>query len=194
MVAGSRTTSDWPGKAAARVVRGYDPLVAEALTDAELDFLRLAVLDALRSLHAETTPVALTKLTALLGDRVGQESIGTAVDDLRERALVWGDSEVRVAAEASAGLPWYPGQAVLEGPEYAGAEIADRLAVLDDAQRELLRRLMEGSPMGRTRDAAPGTPPDRPVQRLLAAGLLRQVDAETVILLYPAAGQPAAAR
>ena len=36
--------------------------------------------------------------------------------------------------------------------------------------------------MGRTRDAAPGTPPDRPVQRLLAAGLLRQVDAETVIL------------
>ena len=35
--------------------------------------------------------------------------------------------------------------------------------------------------MGRTRDAAPGTP-DRPVQRLLAAGLLRQVDADTVIL------------
>ena len=36
--------------------------------------------------------------------------------------------------------------------------------------------------MGRTRDAAPGTPADRPVQRLLAAGLLRQVDADTVIL------------
>ena len=36
--------------------------------------------------------------------------------------------------------------------------------------------------MGRTRDAAPGTPPDRPVQRLLAAGLLRQVDTDTVIL------------
>jgi hypothetical protein len=36
--------------------------------------------------------------------------------------------------------------------------------------------------VGRTRDAAPGTPPDRPVQRLLAAGLLRQVDADTVIL------------
>ena len=36
--------------------------------------------------------------------------------------------------------------------------------------------------MGRTRDAAPGTPPDTPVPRLLAAGLLRQVDEETVIL------------
>ena len=72
---------------------------------------------------------------------------------------MWGDSEVRVAAEASSGLPWYPGQAVLEGAEPTGAEIADRLADIDDAQRDLLRRLMEGSPMGRTRDAAPGTPP-----------------------------------
>ena len=36
--------------------------------------------------------------------------------------------------------------------------------------------------MGRTRDAAPGTPPDRPVQRLLAAGLLRRIDDDTVIL------------
>ncbi len=46
----------------------------------------------------------------------------------------------------------------------------------------MLQKLLEGSPVGRTRDAAAGTPPDRPVQRLLAAGLLRQVDADTVIL------------
>jgi hypothetical protein len=46
----------------------------------------------------------------------------------------------------------------------------------------VLDRLMIGSPVGRTRDAAPGTPLDRPVQRLLAAGLLRQVDTETVVL------------
>ena len=170
-----------PGSIAALAARAQARQSVKAATD-ELDFLRLAVLDALLTLHAETTPVPLTKLTALIGDRVGEEAVAAAVDDLRERALVWGDSEVRVAAEASAGLPWYPGQAVLEGAEYTGAEIADRLAVVDDAQRDLLQRLMEGSPMGRTRDAAPGTPPDRPVQRLLAAGLLRQVDAETVIL------------
>jgi hypothetical protein len=36
--------------------------------------------------------------------------------------------------------------------------------------------------MGRTRDAAPGAPPERPVPRLLASGLLRRIDAETVIL------------
>ena len=134
----------------------------------------------------------LTKLLALIGDRAGEDAVTAAVDDLRERALVWGDSAVRVAAEAAAGLPWYPGQAVLEGPEHTADEIADRLAGLDDAQLDLLQRLLEGSPMGRTRDAAPGTPPDRPVQRLLAAGLLRQVDADTVIL--PRLVGPGAAR
>ncbi|MDX1887247.1 helicase-associated domain-containing protein [Mycolicibacterium sp. 120270] len=170
-----------PGSIAALAARAQARQSVKAATDG-LDFLRLGVLDALLTLHAETTPVALTKLTALLGDRVDEDAIAAAVDDLRERALVWGDSELRVAAEASSGLPWYPGQAVLEGPEYADAETADRLAGVDEAQRDLLRRLMEGSPVGRTRDAAPGTPPDRPVQRLLAAGLLRQVDAETVIL------------
>jgi hypothetical protein len=170
-----------PGSIAALAARAQARQSVKAATD-ELDFLHLAVLDGLLTLHAETTPVPLTKLTALIDGRVGEDDVAAAVDDLRERALVWGDPEVRVAAEASAGLPWYPGQAVLEGTEHTGDEIADRVAVVDDAQRDLLRRLTEGSPMGRTRDAAPGTPPDRPVQRLLAAGLLRQVDAETVIL------------
>lgn len=62
------------------------------------------------------------------------------------------------------------------------AELTALLETLDAPQRDLLDRLLDGSPVGRTRDAAPGTPPDRPVQRLLAAGLLRQVDHETVIL------------
>src|SRR3954468_15100729 len=170
-----------PGSIAALAARAQARQSVKAATD-ELDFLHLAVLDALLTLHADTTPVPLSKLTSLIDGRAGEDAVTAAVDDLRERALVWGDTEVRVAAEASAGLPWYPGQAVLEGAELTGAEIADRLAVVDDAQRDLLRKLLEGSPMGRTRDAAPGTPPDRPVQRLLAAGLLRQVDADTVIL------------
>lgn len=113
-----------PGSIAALAARAQARQSVKAATD-ELDFLHLGVLDALLTLHAETTPVPLTKLTALLADRVDEESITAAVDDLRERALLWGDSEVRVAAEASAGLPWYPGQAVLEGPEYGAAEIAD---------------------------------------------------------------------
>jgi hypothetical protein len=170
-----------PGTIAALAARAQARQSVKAATDG-LDFLRLTVLDALLVLHADTTAVPLAKLLALIGERADEDTVGAAVEDLRERALVWGDASVRVAAEAAAGLPWYPGQATVEGGEHTAEEIAARLAALDAAQLELLRKLLEGSPMGRTRDAAPGTPPDRPVQRLLSAGLLRQVDAETVIL------------
>ena len=168
-----------PGTIAALAARAQTRQSVKAATD-ELDFLRLAVLDGLLVLHADTAAVPLTKLLALIGDRASEAAITAAVEDLRARALVWGDATVRVATEAAAGLPWYPGQASVEDTEQTG--ITARLEAADAAQLELLQRLLEGSPMGRTRDAAPGTPPDRPVQRLLAAGLLRQVDAETVIL------------
>lgn len=168
-----------PGSIAALAARAQARQSVKAATD-ELDFLALAVLDALLVLHADTTAVPLTKLVELIGDRVGEDIVMAAVDGLRERALVWGDSAVRVAAETATGLPWYPGQASVEDTD--PTDIAARLDALDEPQLDLLNKLLEGSPMGRTRDAAPGTPPDRPVQRLLAAGLLRQVDAETVIL------------
>ncbi|MBB2773688.1 helicase-associated domain-containing protein [Mycolicibacterium monacense] len=171
-----------PGTIAALAARATSRQSVKAATDG-LDFLRLAVLDALLVLHADTTAVPLTKLFELIGGRADEGAIVVAVDDLRARALVWGDDDqVRVAAEAASGLPWYPGQAVVETAEHGADDIAEKLAGLDTAQRELLERLLEGSPVGRTRDAAPGTPADRPVQRLLAAGLLRQVDDDTVIL------------
>lgn len=170
-----------PGTIAALAARATSRQSVKAATDG-LDFLRLAVLDALLVLHADTTAVPSTKLFELLGARADENAIIVAVDDLRARALVWGDDEVRVAAEAASGLPWYPGQAVVETAEHGADDIEQKLAGLDTAQRELLERLLEGSPVGRTRDAAPGTPADRPVQRLLAAGLLRQVDDDTVIL------------
>nr|WP_090342693.1 helicase-associated domain-containing protein [Mycolicibacterium malmesburyense]CRL73264.1 DNA-binding protein [Mycolicibacterium malmesburyense] len=170
-----------PGTIAALAARAQARQSVKAATD-DLDFLRLAVLDALLVLHADTTAVPVTKLVELIGDRAPEAAVTEAVDDLRDRALVWGVAAVRVAAEAVAGLPWYPGQATVEDTAATPDEIAARLESLDEAQSELLQKLLEGSPMGRTRDAAPGTPPDRPVQRLLAASLLRQVDAETVIL------------
>lgn len=170
-----------PGTIAALAARATSRQSVKAATDG-LDFLRLAVLDALLVLHADTAAVPLTKLFALIGPRAAESAVTEAVDDLRTRALVWGDEEVRVAAEAVSGLPWYPGQAVVETTDRDPADIAAELTGLDTAQRDLLDRLLEGSPVGRTRDAAPGTPPDRPVQRLLAAGLLRQVDDDTVIL------------
>jgi hypothetical protein len=105
-----------------------------------------------------------------------------ALDDLKERALVWGDTELRAAPDAGAGLPWHPGQVTLEDASQSAEQIAELIDGLDDPQRELLDRLLEGSPLGRTRDAAPGAPADRPVPQLLAMGLLRRIDADTVIL------------
>lgn len=168
-----------PGTIAALAARAQARQSVKAATD-DLDYLQLAMLDGLLVLHADTTAVPLTKLLELFGDQAPQDTVAAAVDALRERALVWGDAAVRVVGEAAAGLPWFPGQATVEDTD--PTDLPDRLAALDEAQSELLHKLLEGSPVGRTRDAAPGTPPDRPVQRLLAAGLLRQLDSETVIL------------
>jgi hypothetical protein len=171
-----------PGSIAALAARAVARQSVKAATD-ELDFLHLAVLDGLLVLHAETAAVPVAKLVALIGERADEQSVLTALDDLRERALVWGDdAAVRVSTEAAAGLPWYPGQAILEDSSKSGAEISAAIDALDEPQTELLERLLTGSPVGRTRDAAPGAPADRPVPLLLAAGLLRQLDEETVIL------------
>lgn len=170
-----------PGTIAALAARATSRQSVKAATDS-LDFLHLAVLDALLVLHADTGEVPVTEVTTLLADRVDEKPVIAALDDLRERALVWGDSAVRVVPEAAAGLPWFPGQAVVEATNHSADEIASLLEGLDQAQGDLLARLLDGSPVGRTRDAAPDTPPDRPVRRLLEAGLLRQLDNETVIL------------
>lgn len=170
-----------PGSIAALAMRAQARQSVRAATD-ELDFLRLAVIDALLVLHADSAPVPIAKLLALIGDRALEADVVDALDDLKERALVWGDSELRVAADAGAALPWYPGQAILEDEGRSGDQIAALLDDLDDGEFIVLEKLLEGSPIGRTRDAAPGAPQDRPVPRLLAKGLLRRIDAETVIL------------
>ncbi|BBX46340.1 helicase-associated domain-containing protein [Mycobacterium cookii] len=170
-----------PGSIAALAARAQARQSLKAATD-ELDFLRLAVIDALVVLHADTTPVPVAKLLTLIGDRAPEAEVLNALADLKDRALAWGDGELRVAQDAGAGLPWHPGQVTLEDASVNPDQIAELIDGLDDPQRELLDRLLEGSPLGRTRDAAPGAPADRPVPQLLALGLLRRIDADTVIL------------
>jgi hypothetical protein len=170
-----------PGSISALAARAQTRQSVKAVTD-DLDFLRLAVLDALLLLRADGELVRPAKLIALIGDRADEVDVNAAVDDLKARALIWGDTALRVTPEAASGLPWHPGQVTLEANGDDPARVAELLADVDPAQRELLDRLVDGSPVGRTRDAAPGTPADRPVQRLLASGLLRQVDVDTVIL------------
>lgn len=175
-----------PGTVAALAARAAARQSVKVATD-DLDFRHLAVLDALLSVHADTTVVTFAELTgALAGRGADVADVRAAVDDLAARALVWGDLEgegaLRVVAEAASSLPWYPGQVTSEDTSPTGAEITAALESVDETARDLLDKLLEGSPIGRTRDAMPGTPPDRPVPRLLAAGLLRRIDDETVIL------------
>src|SRR6185437_1847861 len=146
-----------PGSIAALAARTQARQSIKAATD-ELDFLRLAVLDALLVLQADSTAVPTAKLLALIGDRAPEAAVADALDDLRDRALAWGDAAVRVAGDAGSGLPWLPGQVTLEDPSQTGEQIADLIAGLDEAQTDVLEKLLDGSPMGRTRDAAPGAP------------------------------------
>src|ERR1700712_2672364 len=170
-----------PGSISALAARAQSRQSVKAATDG-LDFLALAILDALLVLRADGGGVPVTKLSTLIGDRVNESDLRGALDALRARALAWGDDAVRVAPESAAGLPWHPGQVTVEADGLDANRIVELLDAVDQPQRELLERLVDGSPIGRTRDAATGTPADRPVQRLLAVGLLRQVDEDTVIL------------
>ncbi|QUR68868.1 helicase-associated domain-containing protein [Mycobacterium spongiae] len=170
-----------PGSIAALAARAQARQSVKAATD-ELDFLRLAILDALLVLQADTAPVPITKVLSLVGDRAAHTDVIDALDDLKQRALAWGDATVRVAADAGTALPWHQGQVTLEESSRTADQINELLAALTQSQRDVLEKLLAGSPIGRTRDAAPGAQPDRPVPQLLSMGLLRRIDAETVIL------------
>ncbi|WP_304113853.1 helicase-associated domain-containing protein [Mycolicibacterium bacteremicum] len=167
-----------PSTIAALAARAQARQSVKAATDG-LTYLHLAVLDALLVLHAEAAPVPRDAVTDFIGTRADAAEVQTALDDLADRALVWGDENLRVVAEVTAGLPWYPGQAVHDGPELTAGQIRELLDGLDEPSTELLTRLVEGSPIGRTRDAIPGAPADRPAQRLLAAGLLHRIPSDT---------------
>ncbi len=120
---------------------------------------------------------------AALAGRADDADIAARIDLLRDRALVWGpDDALRTAAHAPAALP---GRSLhLTGPlaDLDTEALRSRIDGLDERERELLDTLAQGSPLGRTRDAAPTADPSRPVPRLLALDLLARVDDQTVEL------------
>src|SRR6201996_3254460 len=69
-----------PGSIAALAARAQARQSVKAATD-ELDFLRLAVLDALLVLQADSAPVPTAKLLALIDDRASEgEGTGALAD------------------------------------------------------------------------------------------------------------------
>src|ERR1700710_2833354 len=82
-----------PGSISALAARAQSRQVVKAAPDG-LDFLALVVLDALLVLRADGGGVPVAKLFALIGDRAGADDVPTALEQLRARALAWGDDAV----------------------------------------------------------------------------------------------------
>lgn len=74
-----------PGSIAALAARAQARQSVKAATD-ELDFLRLAVFDALLVLQADTAPVPIVRLLAVIGDRAAQADVLGALALGRDRS------------------------------------------------------------------------------------------------------------
>lgn len=150
----------------------------------EFDMATLVVLDTMITELDEIAVVTRAQVHKLLMERAGYTAaaVDSAIDRLLANGIVWGEPELRVSAGASAALPWPVGGSRPEEDALTPDQIAAALDSVGEAERTLLDRLAYTSPIGRTRDAAPDTPADRPVQRLLTAKLLRWIDEQTVEL------------
>ena len=127
----------------------------------------LAVLERLADAGAELDPVDASE--------IGE------VAHLRELALVFGpDEELRISPGTLTALP--PGWRVTDSLP-AGADEA--LDALPARERKVLETLASSGGVGTTSAAGPDADPSAPVAKLLAAGLLVRVDANTVRLPRP---------
>ena len=127
----------------------------------------LAVLERLADAGAELDPVDAGEL----GD----------VAHLRELALVFGPVEaLRISPGTLTALP--PGWRVTDTLPEGAAEALDALPA---RERKVLETLASSGGVGTTSAAGPDADPSAPVAKLLAAGLLVRVDANTVRLPRP---------
>ncbi|WP_018332372.1 helicase-associated domain-containing protein [Actinomycetospora chiangmaiensis] len=155
----------------------------------DLDALHLALVDALLVAEADQSPADPAHVLGLLGADVPPEVGRAALDRLRVLALVWdvpddGSGPVGVRAvpalrdtarryPAGLGRP-APSDSVLHREDPAAV-----MAALPADERAVVDALDRDGPVGRSR-ARDGD--DNPVARLLAAGVLRRIDDDTVEL------------
>ncbi|WP_037165155.1 helicase-associated domain-containing protein [Rhodococcoides fascians] len=147
-----------------------------------LDTLALTILELLSIEGAGDLPVTRARLDDVIDKRATAKAVDRALTALRERALVWGTRTLRMAPAAPDAVPWRIGRILDADDSLTPERVTEALAGIESSERGLLDTLARSSPVGRTRDAAPGTSPDRPVQKLLRAGLLTWLDEQTVEL------------
>ncbi|WP_076481699.1 helicase-associated domain-containing protein [Williamsia sterculiae] len=150
------------------------------LVGESLDLLAVAVLE---QFLAAAGPLSREAVIAALDGRADKDDIVERMDLLTDRALLWHSGEqLEAVANAGSALPWRGMHTAGPLAERTVAEVSAQIEALPEHQHDLLSTLATGSPLGRTRDAARDAPADRPVQQLLAAGLLGRVDDQTVEL------------
>ncbi|MFC9892644.1 helicase-associated domain-containing protein [Nocardia sp. NPDC127579] len=150
----------------------------------DLNTLEFAIVEML-AVHKASNAEGLGRkaLQAQLKGRVTKAALDAALERLMARALVWSDGdELRLVAAATEALPWPIGSTTEIPDALTEPEVVAALQDVSPPGRALLDKLATTNPLGRTKDAAPGTPADRPVQQLLNARLLHWIDAETVEL------------
>lgn len=155
----------------------------------DLDALHLALVDALLVAEADQSPVDPARVLALLGADVPPERGRAALDRLRVLALVWDSSDDRSGPTGVRAVPAlrdtarrYPGGLGRPAPSDSvlhREDAASVVAALPADQRAVVDALDRDGPVGRSR-ARDGD--DNPVTHLLAAGLLRRIDDDTVEL------------
>lgn len=164
-------------------------LAARAATTASiraiLDRLNLFQRTLAETLAALGDPVTAADVASLLP--VEEAVVRRGVGELREVALCWGGDDalhvlrgVRTAFE-----PWPHGVAPQSARPLAPDRIDEALGEVDPAAHEVLRRLAWGPPHGAVRNAERAIERHRattPVEQLLSRGLLRPLDADTVVL------------
>ncbi|MGL4306494.1 MAG: helicase-associated domain-containing protein [Mycobacteriaceae bacterium] len=148
----------------------------------QLNLLALALIEALALAGADYRAVPTNTVVTAINNRASSDSINNELLRLNSLGLIWGTHKLRIIPTAAEVLPWRIGRLIAAEPPRPSATIEAELASLSQAELTLLRTLAQSSTLGRTRDAAPGTPSDRPVQRLLNSGFLSWVDSQTVEL------------
>ncbi|GLZ55078.1 helicase-associated domain-containing protein [Actinomycetospora sp. NBRC 106378] len=155
----------------------------------DLDALHLALVDALLVAEADQSPADPAVVLGLLGADVPPQVGRAALDRLRVLALVWDVPDDRGGAAGVRAVPAlrdtarrYP--AGLGRPAPADSVLhredpAAVMAALPADERAVVDALDKDGPVGRSR-AREGD--DNPVARLLAAGVLRRLDDDTVEL------------
>ncbi len=114
------------------------------------------------------------------------EDVGAAVRELRRRGLLWGeDAQLHlVRAVREAFEPFPGGLAPPSARPMSATQVEAALALCDPAARTVLDRL-QWTPTGAVRNAeraVSARSARSPVEQLLARGLLRPLDADTVVM------------